>query len=72
MLQKSKTHLHEVKESYWQHLGFAFHIAGVMISGGVLAILHALVPAIFQCSASERIFKLADEMRARKARQKGE
>lgn len=66
MLRKSKTHLEDVQETYWQHLRFAMHIAALMICGGVLAFFHALLPAVFQTSASERIFKLADEMRARK------
>ena len=69
MLGKSKAHLQDVKETYWQHLGFALYIAWMMISGGILALLHALIPAVFQCSASARIFRLADEMRARKGRQ---
>ncbi len=66
MLRKSKAHLEDVHESYGQHLRFAMHIAALMIGGGVLAFFHALFPALFQTSASERIFKLADEMRARK------
>jgi hypothetical protein len=69
MLKKTKKHLDEVHETYWQHMRFALHMAGTMMMGAVLAVLHALLPAIFQCSASERIFKLADEMRARKDKQ---
>ena len=69
MLEKTKKHLKDVEESYWEHMGFALHIAGVMMGGAMFAFLHALIPAVFQCSASERVFRLADEMRARKDKQ---
>lgn len=65
MLHKSKEHLEGVHENYLQHMGFALRIAATLITAAVLLILHALIPAIFQCSASQRIFKLADEIRAR-------
>ena len=68
VIKKSKDHLCCVEENYWQHLGFALHIAWVMLGGAVLAVLHALCPAVFQTSASERIFTLAEEIKERRNR----
>lgn len=65
MLHKSKEHLEGVHENYLKHMGFALRVAATLITAAVLLILHALIPAIFQCSASQRIFKLADKIRAR-------
>ena len=66
MLKKSRAHLDEVKETYFQHMGFALGTAWSMISGGVLLVLHALCPAFFQRSASTRILSLAMKIRARR------
>lgn len=65
MLHKSKEHLEGVHESYLQHMGFALRVSATLFMAAVLLFLHALIPAIFQCSASSRIFKLADEIRVR-------
>ena len=65
MLQESKKHLHSVHENYFQHMAFALRVSFVLVTAAVLLLLHAFLPAIFQCSASKRIFKLADEIRAR-------
>lgn len=65
MLHKSKEHLDKVDEGYIQHMGFALRVSATLITAGVLLFLHALIPAVFQCSASQRIFKLADQILAR-------
>lgn len=65
MLHKSKEHLEGVHESYLRHMAFALRVAATLVTAAVLLVLHALIPAIFQCSASQRIFKLSDEIRAR-------
>ncbi len=70
MLTKSKEHLDHVNETYWQHLRFALRMAIILQSAAIIAVLHALLPAIFQTSVSTRICHLADEMRARKNAQK--
>lgn len=68
LFNKCKDHLDSVHESYFEHMGFALYIAWMMLSGAVLAVTHALCPAVFQRSASVRIFKLADLIRERQAR----
>ena len=70
MLKKSKEHLDHVNETYWQHLGFAVRMAVILQCSAIVALLHALIPGIFQTSVSTRICRLADEMRARKNAQK--
>ncbi len=49
-------------------MGFALSIAFKMIWGGIGALLHALCPAICQCTASKTIFALNDDMKARLAK----
>jgi hypothetical protein len=65
LLKKSREHLHGVNEGYFQHMQFAFYIGGTMILGGVLAIAHALVPALFQRDASGIICRLHEKIQAR-------
>ncbi len=72
MIKKSHDHLHFVKESYWQHMGFAMKFSLRMIFGGIGGLLHALIPAIFQTTASTTVKSLHEEMEARFARQKNE
>lgn len=68
ILEKSKAHLGEVRESYWSHMGFALYAIWMMTSAMVLLLIHLLVPAWFQCSASNRILKLAQDMKTRRER----
>ena len=58
MIKKSKEHLDLVNETYIQHLKVAFNVSSLMIVGGLQAIIHAICPAIFQTSASDKIKKL--------------
>lgn len=67
IFKKCTDHLDTVGETYTQHMGFALYIGGTLILAGVLAILHALCPAIFQKNASAVVFRLNDEIRARMA-----
>ncbi len=69
MLHDCKKHLDSVHESYFQHLGFAVCFGLRMIGGGLAAILHGLCPAVFERTGSQTVFKLHDEIEARKATQ---
>lgn len=66
MLARSKHHLDAVQETYWQHLRFALRMALTLQACAVIAVLHALLPAIFQTNVSDTICRLSDEMRARR------
>lgn len=68
ILKKSKDHLCSVQESYCEHFGFALYIAVMMFYGGLLAIAHALCPAVFQTSASRIIFFLSEKIQERRNR----
>jgi len=59
MLSKSKDHLETVDETYIQHMFFALKFSLCCFKAGVMALLHALIPAMFQTGASEEIKRLA-------------
>jgi len=58
MIKKSKEHLNSVNEKYLQHMGTAFKVGLNMIHGGLMALVHGIIPAIFQTNASDKIKKL--------------
>ena len=65
MIKKSKEHLDLVNETYIKHFKVAFNVSGLMIIGGFQAIIHAICPAIFQTSASDKIKKLHEKISKR-------
>lgn len=67
IIDDSKAHLDEVRESYTEHTLFALRIAGGLFVALVLLLLHTAIPAFCKCSASRRIIRLHDEIRARQA-----
>jgi len=52
ILGKSRAHLREAGESYFQHLAFATLVAGLLLSAALACLIHALVPALCRRSAS--------------------
>ena len=58
MIFKSKQHLKAVNESYTEHFLIAAKIGLIMVIYGLMAILHAIIPAYFQTSASNKIKEL--------------
>ena len=65
MIKKSKEHLDLVNETYIKHFKVAFCFSSLMIIGGFQAIIHAISPAIFQTSASDKIKKLHEKISKR-------
>ena len=65
MIKKSKEHLDLVNETYIQHLKVAFNVSSLMIVGGFQAIIHAICPAVFETSASDKIKKLYEKISQR-------
>ena len=65
MIKKTKEHLDLVNETYIQHLKVALNVSSLMIVGGFQAIIHAICPAIFQTSASDKIKKLHEKISKR-------
>ena len=60
MFAKSTSHLQQVGESWREHRRFAWFYAGQCLAASVMALIHGLVPAWFETSASERVKMLAD------------
>ena len=58
MITKSKEHLNSVNESYFEHMSIATNVGFKMLSGGLMALLHGIVPGIFQTDASNKIKEL--------------
>ena len=58
MIKKSKEHLNSVNENYFEHMNIAANVGLKMLSGGLMALLHGIVPGIFQTDASNKIKEL--------------
>ena len=58
MIKESKKHLKSVNESYIEHMSIATNVGFKMLSGGLMALLHGIVPGIFQTDASNKIKEL--------------
>jgi hypothetical protein len=65
MIKKSKEHLDLVNETYFQHFKIAFNVSRLMIVGSFQAIIHAICPAVFQTTASDKIKILHEKVSKR-------
>ena len=66
MINKSKKHLSETKETYFQHMKIAIKISFELLLGSLMAIIHSFFPAFFQTDASNKIKKLHNFIEERK------
>ncbi len=64
-------HPASVNESYWQHLGAATGFALRMIWGGILCLVHAVIPGVCCTKGSEMICDLHERMVTNRRRQVG-
>ena len=55
MIRRSREHLLQAGESYWQHFRFATTFGLLAIGAGIAAILHAFIPALCTTTASRII-----------------
>jgi hypothetical protein len=55
-----------VGESYFEHMKFALKFSGRLFRAGFAAFAHGCVPAVCETTASEAIFAMNDEIRARR------
>lgn len=62
-----QAHPAAVGESYLGHMGVAFRIAGRLFRAAAAALLHGIVPALCETTASTAVLGMADEMRQRRA-----
>ena len=59
------THPASVGETYLGHFAFALKFGFRLMFAGLLALLHAFIPAWFKTAASEQVDKLHAELNAR-------
>ena len=59
------SHPASVNESYFQHLRFACGFAFWLIVAGLAALVHAIIPALCETTASTILCKLTSRMKAR-------
>jgi hypothetical protein len=57
-------HPRSLGESYWRHQKRALGFGTAMIGGGIACVIHALVPALFERTASTTVLRLNEWMRA--------
>jgi len=59
MIAKSCAHLRSVDETYWEHQFIAFRYGFICLQAALAAFIHALVPALFETTASDKVMQLA-------------
>lgn len=68
MLRFFTAHPASVGESYWAHAGRAFGFAALLFGAALACLAHALIPALFERTASRTIARLYGEMIAHRDR----
>lgn len=63
MLAKSRKHLVDNGERYFEHQRFALRYAWGCVQAAAMAATHAFVPAWFETAASEKVKALATRKR---------
>lgn len=58
-------HPRSVDESYFEHLLFAGGFALRLVGAGMAALIHALIPCLFEKTASQMIIKMYDKIHNR-------
>jgi hypothetical protein len=59
-------HPRSVGESYFEHLAMAGGFAVRLLGAGLACLIHALIPALFQTTASDTVLRLHGVMAARR------
>ena len=60
-------HPRTVGEGYGEHAGIAGRFGATMVVGGLKCLVHAVLPAVFERSASDCVAKLNAELTRRRA-----
>lgn len=60
-------HPRTVGETYPEHAGIAGRFGATMVFGGLKCLIHAVLPAVFERSASDCVAKLNGELIRRRA-----
>jgi uncharacterized protein DUF6356 len=59
------SHPHRVDESYGEHFLFALGFAACLFAAGLAALVHALIPCLFETTASSMIRQMHDRIARR-------
>ncbi|MBM3521091.1 MAG: hypothetical protein FJX63_10080 [Alphaproteobacteria bacterium] len=62
-----REHPAKVGENYFEHMGFAWTFAARLFAAAFAALLHGIVPALCETTASSAVIAMNDEIRARRA-----
>ena len=54
-----------VNETYFQHFLFALRLAVLLIAAGLAALIHAIIPALFEKTASQIVGRLHHQIEVR-------
>ncbi len=60
-----RAHPRKVGEGYVEHMAFAARFAGRMLAAGAAALIHALVPCLFETTASRMVRAIVVELDSR-------
>lgn len=58
-------HPASVNETYFEHMRFAFGFAATLLAAGLAALIHAIIPPLFETTASRMIKKMHARIEAR-------
>lgn len=65
-------HPSKVGETYFEHMAFAFGFGLRLIKAGCAAMVHGVVPALHETTASSEVLAMTDDIRARRALMSGD
>ena len=54
-------HPRATHETYWQHWRFSLRCAACFLCAGMAAVIHAFLPFLFVCTASQLVAKVVGE-----------
>ena len=55
---KSKKHCDDANETYFQHMFVALKISFKLLKASLMALIHSIIPALFEKGASNKIITL--------------
>ena len=67
MIQRFVEHPHAVGETYGEHAAAAAGFGGLLIAAGLACLVHAVLPWMFETTASGLVMRLHNAMAARRA-----
>lgn len=61
-MNRTKSHLNSVGESYFQHMRHALSFTWAMLTASMCCLIHAFVPFLFEKTGSTVVSRLYDRM----------